>query len=58
MRQAVLDLTTTTATVDVVAHNAGYDSRSGFVRAFRKVYGRDPTDVRQSARDSNEDKAV
>ena len=43
MRQAALDLTTTTAPVDIVAHNAGYESRSSFVRAFRKAYGLDPS---------------
>src|SRR6202008_807243 len=42
MRQAALDLTTTTTSVDVVAHNAGYESRSSFVRAFRKAYNVDP----------------
>jgi AraC family transcriptional activator of mtrCDE len=50
MRQAALDLTTTTMPVDVVARNAGYESRSSFVRAFRKAYSRDPTDYRQSAK--------
>lgn len=48
MRQAALDLTTTTAPVDVVAHNAGYESRSSFVRAFRKAYNADPSEYRQS----------
>jgi AraC family transcriptional activator of mtrCDE len=50
MRQAALDLTTTTMPVDVVAYNAGYESRSSFVRAFRKTYSRDPTEYRQSAK--------
>jgi AraC family transcriptional activator of mtrCDE len=47
MRQAALDLTATTAPVDVVAHNAGYASRSSFVRAFRKAYNVDPSEYRQ-----------
>jgi AraC family transcriptional activator of mtrCDE len=47
MRQAALDLTTTTAPVDVVAHNAGYQSRSSFVRAFRKAYNGHPSEYRQ-----------
>jgi AraC family transcriptional activator of mtrCDE len=50
MRQAALELTTTAMPVDVVAHNAGYESRSSFVRAFRKVYNADPSEYRQGAR--------
>jgi AraC family transcriptional activator of mtrCDE len=50
MRQAALELTTTTMPVDVVAHNAGYESRSSFVRAFRKVYDADPSEYRQSTK--------
>ncbi|MBV9654639.1 MAG: helix-turn-helix transcriptional regulator [Acetobacteraceae bacterium] len=56
MRQAARDLTTTAAPVDVVAHHAGYESRSSFVRAFRKAYDLDPTEYRHSAR-RREDKA-
>ncbi|MGO7762020.1 AraC family transcriptional regulator [Rhizobium ruizarguesonis] len=51
MRQAAINLTTTTMSVDVVAQNAGYKSRSSFVRAFRKAYERDPSDYRQIAKD-------
>jgi AraC family transcriptional activator of mtrCDE len=50
MRQAALDLTTTAMPVDVVAYNAGYESRSSFVRAFRNAYSRDPTEYRQRAK--------
>lgn len=50
MRQAALDLTTTTTSVDVVANNAGYESRSSFARAFRKAYGKDPSDYRESVK--------
>jgi AraC family transcriptional activator of mtrCDE len=50
MRQAALDLTTTTTPVDVVAHNAGYESRSSFVRAFRKAYNIDPSEYRRNAK--------
>ena len=56
MRQAALDLSTTTAPIDVVAHNAGYDSRSSFVRAFRKAYNVDPNAYRQSAENDDGDK--
>jgi len=48
MRQAALDLATTTMPVDVVARNAGYESRSSFVRAFRKVHDVDPSEYRLS----------
>lgn len=47
MRQAAIDLTTTAMSIDVVAQNAGYESRSSFVRAFRKAYNRDPSDYRR-----------
>ncbi|MGO6724640.1 helix-turn-helix domain-containing protein [Rhizobium ruizarguesonis] len=49
MRQAAIDLTTTATTVDVIARNAGYQSRSSFVRAFRQAYERDPSDYRRTA---------
>ena len=51
MRQAAIDLTTTTMSIDVVAQDAGYESRSSFVRAFRKAYNRDPSDYRRVAKD-------
>lgn len=56
MRQAALDLTTTTMPVDVVAHNAGYESRSSFVRAFRKAHNLDPSEYRQSAKNAEGEK--
>jgi len=43
MRQAAIDMTTTTMTVDVIARNAGYESRSSFVRSFRHTYGHHPS---------------
>jgi AraC-like DNA-binding protein len=52
MRQAALELTTSASPIDLVAQNAGYDSRSSFVRAFRKAFKRDPSDYRQSSRSS------
>ncbi len=58
MRQAALDLTTTSAPVEVVAHNAGYESRSSFVRAFRKAYNVDPSEYRQSVKNSEGDKGA
>jgi AraC family transcriptional activator of mtrCDE len=56
MRQAALELTTTTMSVDVVAHNAGYESRSSFVRAFRKIYKVDPSEYRQSVKNAEAEK--
>jgi AraC-like DNA-binding protein len=58
MRQAAIDLTTTTMSIDVVAHNAGYESRSSFVRAFRKTYERDPSDYRRIAKEGKAQKGI
>ena len=58
MRQAALDLTTTATPVDVVAHDAGYESRSSFVRAFRKAYNVDPSEYRQSVKNGEGDKGA
>jgi AraC family transcriptional activator of mtrCDE len=46
MRQAASDLQTASTSIEVIAHNAGYESRSSFVRAFKKAYGQDPTEYR------------
>lgn len=58
MRQAALDLTTTTVPVDVVARNAGYESRSSFVRAFRKAYNVDPSEYRRSVKNGERDNSA
>jgi AraC family transcriptional activator of mtrCDE len=58
MRQAALDLATTSAPVDVVAYNAGYESRSSFVRAFRKAYNVDPSQYRQRAKKGERDEGA
>ncbi|HLG44811.1 MAG TPA: helix-turn-helix transcriptional regulator [Reyranella sp.] len=58
MRQAALDLTTTMMPIDVVARNAGYESRSSFVRAFRKAYNVDPSKYRQNGRSGEDDKGA
>jgi AraC family transcriptional activator of mtrCDE len=58
MRQATIDLTTTTMSVDAVARNAGYESRSSFVRAFRKAYMRDPSDYRRIAKEGEAQKGI
>jgi len=49
MRQAAIDLTSTTLPIEVVASNVGYKSRSSFVRAFQQAYGRDPSHYRRTA---------
>ncbi|NUQ94836.1 MAG: helix-turn-helix transcriptional regulator [Gemmatimonadaceae bacterium] len=46
--QAAEQLGSTTMTVDEIARQAGYASRSSFVRAFRTAYGCDPTSYRRS----------
>lgn len=48
MRQAAAQLRSTTMTVDEVAREVGYASRSSFVRAFREALGCDPTSYRRS----------
>jgi AraC family transcriptional activator of mtrCDE len=58
MRQAAIDLKTTTMSIDVVALNAGYESRSSFVRAFRKAYNQDPSDYRRIAKDGKAQKDI
>ncbi|MGC1301812.1 MAG: AraC family transcriptional regulator [Caulobacteraceae bacterium] len=50
MRQAAVLLAGAALSVDQVAHGVGYASRSSFLRAFRKVYGSDPSDYRTSGR--------
>jgi AraC family transcriptional activator of mtrCDE len=48
MRQAADQLRATTMTVDEIARQAGYASRSSFVRAFRGAHGSDPTSYRDA----------
>jgi AraC-like DNA-binding protein len=49
MRQAASLLAASGRSVDQVAYGVGYASRSSFMRAFRKAYGRDPADYRATA---------
>jgi AraC family transcriptional activator of mtrCDE len=46
MQQTASRLAATELTIDQVAGNAGYASRSSFARAFKTAYGVDPTDYR------------
>jgi AraC family transcriptional activator of mtrCDE len=47
MRQAAAQLSAGTYTIDQVVRNAGYASRSSFIRTFRKSYGTDPSGYRK-----------
>jgi AraC family transcriptional activator of mtrCDE len=49
MRHAVVLLSSNTLSIDQVAYGVGYKSRSSFSRAFRKIYGKDPSDYRVAA---------
>jgi AraC family transcriptional activator of mtrCDE len=50
MRQAArILLTDKGSSIDQAAAQVGYSSRSSFCRAFRSVYGRDPTEYRTTA---------
>jgi AraC-like DNA-binding protein len=49
MRQAARQLTANGFSINQIAHNAGYGSRSSFVRAFRKAYGSDPSEYRAAS---------
>ena len=48
MRQAAEQLRVSTLSVDDIVRQAGYASRSSFVRAFRKVHGLDPSSYRKA----------
>jgi len=46
MRQAARALIAGQASLDQIAYDAGYQDRSGFLRAFRKIYGCEPAEFR------------
>jgi AraC-like DNA-binding protein len=48
LRQAMHQLKAGGVPVELIARNAGYASRSSFIKAFRKSYGMDPSEVRRS----------
>lgn len=50
MRQAALLLANDSMPIDQIARAVGYESRSSFLRAFRKAYGNDPSDYRSKGR--------
>jgi len=53
MRHAANLLAGEGLSIDQIAQEAGYASRSSFVRAFRKAYGTDPSDYRRNGTYSN-----
>jgi AraC family transcriptional activator of mtrCDE len=46
MRQAAALLANSNLSIDQISHDVGYASRSSFFRAFRKVFGSDPSEYR------------
>jgi AraC family transcriptional activator of mtrCDE len=50
MRLAAQQLQTDALSIDQVSRSVGYSSRSSFVRAFRRVYDRDPSEYRAKDR--------
>jgi AraC-like DNA-binding protein len=52
MRQAATDLALGNMSIDHVIRNTGYASRSSFARAFKQVYGVDPSGYRASTQAS------
>jgi AraC family transcriptional regulator, activator of mtrCDE len=49
MRHAAVLLTTDNLSIEQISYEVGYASRSSFFRAFRKVYGSDPSNYRAAA---------
>ncbi|HWI80324.1 MAG TPA: AraC family transcriptional regulator [Ramlibacter sp.] len=47
LRQAMHQLKAGGVAVELIARNAGYASRSSFIKAFRKSYGMDPSEMRR-----------
>lgn len=58
MRHASDLLAANALSIDQVALNAGYQSRSSFTRAFRKCYGSDPSEYRAKAQGPSRDTAT
>jgi AraC family transcriptional activator of mtrCDE len=55
MRHAADLLAANALSIDQVALNAGYQSRSSFTRTFRKYYGSDPSEYRAQAQRATSD---
>lgn len=54
MRQAAEQLQTGQVSIEQVVRNTGYESRSSFARAFRKVFGMDPSEYRAASEKSHD----
>jgi AraC-like DNA-binding protein len=50
MRTAAQQLRSEALSIDQISRSVGYSSRSSFVRAFRKIYDRDPSQYRAKTR--------
>jgi AraC-like DNA-binding protein len=48
LRQAMHQLKASSLAIELIARNAGYASRSSFMKAFRKSYGIEPSEVRRT----------
>jgi AraC family transcriptional activator of mtrCDE len=57
MRHAADLLAANPLSIDQVALNAGYQSRSSFTRTFRRYYGSDPSEYRVRAQRASSDSA-
>jgi len=58
MHHAADLLTANALSIDQVALNAGYQSRSSFTRTFRRYYGSDPLEYRARALRASSDSAA
>ena len=58
MRHAADLLAANALSIDEVALNAGYQSRSSFTRTFRRYYGSDPSEYRARAQRASSDSAT
>ena len=58
MRHAADLLAANALSIDQVALNAGYQSRSSFTRTFRRYYGSDPSEYRARAQRDSSDSAT
>ena len=58
MRHAADLLAANAPSIDQVALNAGYQSRSSFTRTFRRYYGSDPSEYRARAQRDSSDSAT
>jgi AraC family transcriptional activator of mtrCDE len=58
MRHAADLLAANALSIDQVALNAGYQSRSSFTRTFRRYYGSDPSEYRARAKRASSDSAT